>query len=120
MKTGFGTWSGNLPGAGAISHRFNQAGHSVRRSQFDADCQCSGSKETVMTGELFQDRDAPWRKLLELQCQREIVERWLHTTGVPEQLQEQLQFMLHDIALELSALEMAEPPASASPMRQAS
>jgi hypothetical protein len=73
-----------------------------------------------MPGEPFKDRDAAWRKLLELRCQREIVERWLYTSGVPEQLQEQLHIMLDDIDLELHALEMAKRPESTSRLREAS
>ena len=73
-----------------------------------------------MPGEAFTDRDAAWRRLLELRCQREIVERWLQTTGVPEQLQEQLRFMLQEIEVELSALEMAKRPESVVRMREAS
>jgi hypothetical protein len=73
-----------------------------------------------MSGEPLKDRDAAWRKLLELRCQHEIVERWLQTAGVPEQLQEQLHLMLEDIELELNALEIAKRPESGSRMRHAS
>lgn len=73
-----------------------------------------------MSGEPLKDRDAAWRKLLELRCQREIVERWLQTSGVPEQLQGQLQLMLDDIELELHALEMARRPESTPRLREAS
>ena len=73
-----------------------------------------------MSGEPFKDRDAGWRKLLELRCQHEIVERWLYTAGVPEQLREQLQLMLDDIELELHVLEMAKRPESTPRMREAS
>lgn len=74
-----------------------------------------------MPEEISKDRDAAWRKLLELRCQHEIVERWLQTTGVPEQLQEQLRFMLHEIEVELGALEIAKQhPETVSRLREAS
>jgi hypothetical protein len=73
-----------------------------------------------MSGEPFQDRDASWRKLLELRSQREIVERWLHTAGVPEQLQDQLRLMLQEIELELKTLETTKRQDSAPRLREAS
>jgi hypothetical protein len=79
-----------------------------------------GLRATAMSGEVFKDRDAGWRKLLELRSQREIVQHWLHSAGVPEQLQEQLRIMLDDIELELHGLEMARRPGNTTRMREAS
>lgn len=73
-----------------------------------------------MSMEVVRDRDTSWQKLLELRCQREIVERWLHTAGVPELLQEQLQHMLQNIELELQRLETAKSPEAAQRLREAS
>lgn len=73
-----------------------------------------------MSGESLRDRDAVWRKLLELRCQREIVERWLQTVGIPEQLQEQLRFLLQAIEQELQTMETARCPEATPRMREAS
>lgn len=73
-----------------------------------------------MSGELLRDRDAGWQRLLELRSQREIVERWLQTAGVPELLQEQLRFMLQNVERELQSLEAPRSAEKVGRLREAS
>lgn len=68
----------------------------------------------------MRDRDTAWQRVLELRRQREIVDRWLQTVGVPELLQEQLRLMLQAIEQELRTVEPTKRPEATPRLREAS
>ena len=73
-----------------------------------------------MSGELGKDRDAVWQNMLELRSQRENVERWLNTDGVPDLLQEQLRYMLRNIEVELQMVDAPRLPDAMPQFRETS
>jgi hypothetical protein len=53
--------------------------------------------------------EARLQKLVELRCQREVIERWMECSGTPGDSQVQLQEMLDHVRSELQTLETASP-----------
>ena len=53
--------------------------------------------------------EARLQKLVELRCQREVIERWMECSGTPGDSQVQLQEMLDHVKSELQTLEAVSP-----------
>jgi hypothetical protein len=54
-----------------------------------------------------------WQLLIELRCQREVIERWLASCSLPNDLQQNLSAMLRDVDRRLQAL-TKEPQSESS------